>query len=262
MKQVYFSFLLFVTLLLSSCASRKDVVYLQDVPGTDTLFNFVEDKVNHSIQFRPGDKVSINVTTRNKELSEMFNQVSPQGSSKGGNEYTVDEMGEIDFPYLGKVRIVGLDRMQTEAYIKQKLIESELIKEPYVSVQFSNVGFYTLGEFGAGFKQFQHDQTTILEAISMSGDLSMSGVRKNILVLRRNADGTESTYRLDITSLEQLHSSPAYYIQQNDILYAEPNYKQIQSTTINGTQFSTYTFYISMFSTTVSIYLLIKSLVK
>lgn len=260
-KQIYFLILLFATLWFSSCASRKDIVYVQDIPDHDTIYAKLENQLQRTVLFRAGDKVLINVTTRNKELSEMFNQVSPQGG-RGGNEYTLNEMGEIDFPYLGKVRLAGLDRMQTEEYLKQKLIESSLIKEPYVSVQYSNVGFYTLGQLGGRFVPFSQDQTTILEALALAGDLDINSLRKNLLVIRRNVDGTESTYRLDMTSREKLVASPAYYVQQNDIIYAEPNYKTIQASTINGTQFSTYTFYISIFSTTLSLYLLIKGLVK
>ena len=249
---------------LTSCASRKDIVYLQDVPDHDTLYTQVETQVQHNILFRAGDKVLINVTTRNKELREMFNQVSARredsGRERDGGEYTLDEMGEIDFPYLGKIRLAGLDRLQCESYLKQKLIDSELIKEPYVSVQYSGVGFYTLGQIGGRFVRFNHDQTTILEAIAMSGDLNISSLRNNVLLLRRNVDGTESAYRLDLTSREKLINSPAYYVQQNDIIYVEPNYKALQESTINGTQFSTYTFYVSLFSTLLSLYLLLDRL--
>lgn len=259
MKQ--FLILLFATLLLSSCASRKNIVYVQDIPDVDTIYAQADRKILSNIQFRPGDKVFINVTTRNKELSEMFNQVSAQ-AGREGNEYTIDESGEIDFPYLGKVRIAGLDRLQTEAYLKKKLIESELIKEPYVSVQYNNVGFYTLGDMGGGFVAFKHDKTNILEAIAMSGDLQITGLRKNVLVIRQNPDGTESTYRLDLTSIEALHASPAYYLQQNDIIYVEPNNKKIQTSNINGTTFNTYSFYMSLFSTTLSLIILFRNLAK
>ena len=262
MKHLSLFFVFLVALWLCSCASRKDIVYLQDVPDHDTLYARLENQVQKNILFRPGDKVYINVTTRNKELSNMFNQVSPQGSSNGGNEYTLNEMGEIDFPYLGKIRLSGLDRMQSEQYLKDKLVESELIKEPYVSVNYSEVGFYTLGQLGGHFVAFKHDQTTILEALSLAGDLDINSLRKNLLVMRRNVDGTESIYRLDLTSRENIISSPAYYIQQNDIIYAEPNNKTIQGSTINGTQFSTYTFYLTIFSSALSLYLLMQNLLK
>ncbi len=253
-------FTIFVSVLLcSSCASRKDIVYLNDIPDVDTLYAKVETQLQHKIQLRPGDQISINVSARNKELSEMFSRVSAK-SEKGGNSYTIDEMGEIEFPFIGKIRIAGLDRMQTEEYIKNKIIESELIKEPYVSVEYSNLGFYKLGEWGGGFVEFQKDQTTILEAIALAGDLSINGLRKNVLLIRRNEDGSENTYRLDLTSREKLYSSPAYYVQQDDIIYVEPNYKQLQQSTINGTNFSTYSVYLSLFTTGLSLFLLIRNL--
>lgn len=259
MKKILY--LLLYTLLFASCASRKNVVYLNDIPQHDTLYAKVESQMAHNIQFRSGDKLSIVVTTRNKELSEMFNRTVHQSANgRGSSNYTIDEMGEIDFPFLGKIRIAGLDRMQTEAYIKQKLIDSELIKEPYVSVDYSNVGFYTLGEIRKGFVPFTQDRTTILEAISLAGDLNINGLRKNILVIRRNLDGSESTYRVDLTNREQLYQSPAYYIQQNDILYVEPNYKQVQETTINGRIFSTYSVWISLISTTMTVILFVRNL--
>lgn len=261
MKNLFFAFLL--SLVLSSCASRKDIVYLNDIPQTDTLYAQVQNQMQHAIQFRPGDKLNITITARNKELTELFNQTAHQnGSSRGASIYTVDPMGEIDFPFLGKIRIAGLDRMQTEEYIKQKLIDSELIREPYVSVDYGNVGFYTLGELGGRFVPFESDQTTILEAIARAGDLSLNGVRKNLLVIRRNVDGSENTYRVDLTSREQVYNSPAYYIQQNDILYVEPNFKQLQSTTINGTQFNTYHVWISLLSTAMTLFLFVQNLTK
>ena len=256
----YLSILFLCLLLCSSCASRKNVVYLNDIPQHDTLYAKIESQLAHNIQFRPGDKLSIVVKSRNKELSEMFNFASHQTTTgRNTSNYTIDEMGEIDFPFLGKVRIAGLDRMQTEAYLKQKLIDSELIKEPYVSVDYSNVGFYTLGEIRKGFIPFTQDRTTILEAISLAGDLNINGLRKNILVIRRNLDGSESTYRVDLTNREQLYQSPAYYIQQNDILYVEPNYKQVQETTINGRIFSTYSVWISLISTTMTVILFVRN---
>lgn len=263
MKRLLYFFVPVVAFILlgTSCASRKNVVYLNDIPQYDTLYAKIESQLAHNIQFRPGDKLSIVVKTRNKELSDMFNLAAHQNTNgRTTSNYTIDEMGEIDFPFLGKIRIAGLDRMQTEAYIKQKLIDSELIKEPYISVDYSNVGFYTLGEIGKGFHVFTQDRTTILEAISMSGDLNIDGLRKNILVIRRNLDGSESTYRVDLTNREQLYHSPAYYIQQNDIIYVEPDYKRVQESTINGRMFSTYSVWISLLSTSMTVFLFFRNL--
>ncbi len=254
-----FVFVFVFVQLCSSCASRKDIVFLNDIPDHDTLYAKVETQLQQKIQLRPGDQVSINVSARNKELSEMFNRVSVQ-SEKGTNSYTIDEMGEIEFPFIGKIRIAGLDRMQTEEYIKNKIIESELIKEPFVSVEYTNLGFYKLGEWGGGFVPFQKDQTNILEAVALAGDIPINGLRKNVLVIRRNLDGSESTYRLDFTNRELLYHSPAYFVQQNDIIYVEPNNKQLQQTTFNGQTVHNYMTYISLFSTALSIYLLIKNL--
>jgi len=256
--KVLVSVLVFVQ-LCCSCASRKDIVFLNDIPDHDTLYAKIENQFQHNIQLRPGDQVCINVSARNKELSEMFNRVSSQ-NEKGTNSFTIDEMGEIDFPFIGKIRIAGLDRMQTEEYIKNKIIESELIKEPYVSVEYSNLGFYKLGEWGGAFVPFQNDQTNILEAVALAGDIPINGLRKNVLVIRRNQDGTESTYRLDFTNREQLYHSPAYFVQQNDIIYVEPNNKQLQQTTFNGATVHNYMTYLSLVSMSVSIILLIKNL--
>lgn len=253
--------ILIVLTLLSatSCASRKDIVFMNDIPDHDTLYAKVETQIQHKIQLRPGDQISINVSARNKELSEMFNRVSAQ-SDKGVNSYTIDEMGEIEFPFIGKIRIAGLDRMQTEEYIKSKIIESELIKEPFVSVEYTNLGFYKLGDWGGGFVPFQKDQTNILEAVALAGDIPVNSLRQNVLVIRRNQDGSENTYRVDFTSREKLYSSPAYFVQQNDIIYVEPNNKTLQQTTFNGTVLHNYMTYISLFSTALSIFLLVKNL--
>ncbi|MBE6330721.1 MAG: hypothetical protein E7070_00235 [Bacteroidales bacterium] len=252
-------FIVFTFLLLTSCASRKDFLYLQDIPQHDTVFAKLETEAVRNIKFRPGDNVSIHVTSRNQELNQFFSQISPTNTNSKSN-FTLDEMGEIDFPFVGKIRLSGLDRMQAEAYIKQKLIDSEMIREPYVTVSFEQLGFYTLGDLGGSFVTFKKDQTTILEAIAMAGDLEVTGRRQNIMLLRRNLDGSESAYRLDLTSREQLVNSPAYFVQQDDIIYVEPRNKKIQQSTINGTTYSTVSGIVSLLTTAISLYLLFKSL--
>lgn len=244
--------------LFSSCKTPRDIAYLQDAVENVPI----QIQSDGNIRFLPGDKLSIYVHSRDPQLMELFNLSRSGGSggtSGGYNTYTLDRRGEIDFPVLGTLKIQGYTRDEVAETIKKMLLEKNLCKDPVVTVQFYNMNFYVLGESGAGAKSIDKDKITVLEAVSLAGDLNINGLRKNIMVLRQEGDH-QVPYRIDLTSAKNIYNSPVYYIRQNDIVYVEPNNKTKRSSTVMGSSAYTPSFWLGMFSAGVSTYLLIDNL--
>lgn len=178
-------------------------------------------------------------------------------SANASASYTVDINGDIDFPVLGLIKIAGKSRTEVERYIKNELQTQNLCKDAVVIVQFYQMYFSVLGNFGgSGSHPITRDKTTILEAISQSGDLGILGKRKNILVLRQEGS-QQKPYWIDLTDSKSIYNSPVYYIKQNDIVYVEPNDMAKRSSTVMGSQAFTPSFWMSMFSFLTSAALLI-----
>ena len=151
-------------------------------------------------------------------------------------------------PVIGKISVNGLSRNEVAEKIKEELITKEFIKDPVVIVEFSNLGISVLVEVQSpGLINIDRDQFTIIDEISMAGDLTINGRRENVRVLR-NENGYKRTYVIDLTSGAEVFNSPAYYLQQNDEIYVEPNNPKIRMSTTNGNTAFTPTFWISMAS--------------
>ena len=250
-------------LLLSSCKTPTNITYLQDVDENVPI----KTQENGYIRFMPGDKLSIFVHSRDEKLMDLFNISGRNGGSSmmmaGGQNYapyTVDDNGEIDFPVLGNIKIEGMTRDEVQKTIKKELVSQSLCKDPIVTVAFYNMNFSVLGNAGTGVKQINKDRITLLEAIAM-GDLNINGLRKNVLVMRQDGDH-QVPYRVDLTSTESVYNSPVYYIQQNDVIYVEPNDMAKRGSTVMGSSAYTPTFWFGMFSSTMSVILLIWNLFK
>ncbi len=266
--------LLATTLLLGSCSTPKDISYFQDV-YTGTV---ISPTVQKNITVQPEDKLSIVVTTQDPKLSQLFNLVTTQNrlsnttsstrtmdvtSTNDGRTayYTVNKMGDINFPVIGKLHIAGMTRYEVAEYIEQQLQNRNLVKDPIITVEFANTGVSILGEVNSpGRYEFNKDQMTILDAIAMAGDLTVNGERNSILLMRKDADGKQQGYRIDLTDMHNLASSPAYYLQQEDVIYVQPNDKKKRETTPNGNTPYTPSFWVSMGSFAVTIATLIITL--
>lgn len=253
---------------LSSCGSSKQVVYFQDLKPGETEIKLPEVK---TITVRPEDKISIIVNSRDPQLTDLFNLpfVSRQlgqtlrnrgtyvGNNQGVSVYTVDIEGEIDFPVLGKLRVLGMKREEIAEYIKNELIKENLVKDPVVTVEFANLCISVLGEVNSpGRFSIDRDRLTILDALSMAGDLTIYGNRSKVMVLRQEGD-MQRVYGLNLTSGEHIYSSPAYYLQQNDVVYVEPNAVKARQSTVNGNNVRSTSFWISLASLLTSIGILI-----
>ncbi|MCH5327602.1 MAG: polysaccharide biosynthesis/export family protein [Coprobacter sp.] len=246
-----------IAVLLGACSAAKKVTYLQDIqPNVSILLQEVQ-----SIRLQPGDKLSIVIHSRDKELVSIFNLFDGTGEGNGNHSlYTVDDRGYIDMPVLGPIKVEGLTRQELANLIKYRLLESKLVKEPTVVVEYANLGYYFLGEL-SGRKTIDRDHITLLEALSEAGDLPLTANRENILVLRTEK-GVQVPYRVSLLSVEELYSSPVYYLQQNDIIYIEPILIKKNQTNIHGNTFYTYGFWTSIASTAISLIVLFLNLKK
>lgn len=246
-------------LILTGCASKKDVVYFQDLNAGTT-----ERVISPStIRVHTGDKLSIVVNSKDPQLANIFNLpvtsrlVGVQGSSSQQmSVYTIDDAGNIDFPFLGEIHVAGLERAEIAQKIKQMLITRDLIKDPVVTVEFANLYISILGEANKpGRYAVDKDRLTLLDAISMAGDLTIYGDRSKIRVLREQGN-RQTTYLVDLRSANDLFSSPAYYLQQGDVIYIEPNNVRARQSTVNGNNVLSTSFWMSVASlaTTIALF--------
>ena len=260
--------LLSVVAALSSCGSYKQEVYFQDLKPGETEFKLPEIK---TITVRPEDKISIIVNSRDPQLTDLFNlpYVSRQlgqslrtngitvSNNQGVSAYTIDTNGEIAFPVLGKMYVAGMKREEIAEYIKNELIKENLVKDPVVTVEFANLCISVLGEVNnPGRFSIDRDRLTVLDALSMAGDLTIYGNRYKVMVLRQEGD-VQRVYGIDLTSGEHVYTSPAYYLQQNDVVYVEPNAVKARQSTVNGNNVRSTSFWISLASLLTSIGILI-----
>lgn len=250
--------LLFALLLmLSSCDMSKRITYFQDIQDYQTPSS--TEQPAPEIRLRPEDKISIIVNTKVPELTALFNlpytarvlgsQTEQFSSSQGTSGYIIKADGTIDFPVLGLVQAAGKTRDELAGYIKSELINRNLVNDPVVTVEFVNLKFSVMGEVRTpGSYPITRDHITLLDALSMAGDLTIDGKRDNVLVLRPNASGKLTAYTVDMLSFNDVQHSPAYYIHQNDYIYVEPNKKRANQSTVNANTVQSASFWISVIS--------------
>ena len=236
-----------IGLFLTSCVPRERIVYFQgDLESIEELAE------QYSATIQPDDLLAITVFGRNQDATRIFNQESNvvMGAEK---TFLVDEEGNIEFPVFGKIKLGGLTRNEAIQYMKGML--SKEIIDPGVSITITNYRITVLGEVGnPGTYPLQNEKVTILEAIGMAGDLTINGVRDNVLVVREE-NGERNFYRVNLLT-EEVFNSPVYYLNQNDVVYVEPNQNKI-NTARNATIFRDISFAMSIASFLLTIILLV-----
>tara|TARA_R110000868_G_scaffold76800_2_gene220587 strand:- start:5563 stop:6333 length:771 start_codon:yes stop_codon:yes gene_type:complete len=219
-----------IVLLITSCGSRKDIVYFQD----STNFETIIDENVFEPKFKVDDEVSILISTLNPEASVPFNLfrgVAESGGTPDQVSYLVDKYGEIDFPVLGKVKVAGLSPEELRLDLNRKL--EGYLKDPIINIRLKNFTVTVLGAVSSpGTYQVIGEQITVMEALGLAGDLTIQGLRKNIMVLR-DFNGTKVTTRIDLTSKEAF-KNPVYYLTQNDVVYVEPNKSAIKTSSLDS----------------------------
>lgn len=223
----HFFYLIFAAFFLSSCGVKyKSVPYFQDLPVQQTL---QEDIKNYSVlKIQKGDIVAITVNSLNQEASAIFNMGNTSSNQNGtvstdptvtANGFAVDSRGAIQLPIVGSIQIEGLSTMEARELIQGKLVT--YLKEPIVSLRVVNFKVSILGDVAKpGVYPVQNEKVTLTEALSMAGDLNITALRNNVLLIREN-QGKRQYIRLDMNKKE-LFNSPFYYLQNNDVLYVQP----------------------------------------
>lgn len=257
---------------LASCATPANIAYFQDAVNDTTL----TPAKARPIRLKPNDQISVIVNSRDPQVTAMFNlpyftnrigETQTLTSTAGTNSslsysnsisgYTVDNDGYIDFPIIGKILVADRTREQTADHIKELLIESRQIKDPVVTVEFMNLGFSVLGEVNRpGRFKIDRDRFTILDAIGLAGDLTINGQREDVTLIRHDGK-KDHVYKLNLLDARQMYASPAFYIQQGDVIYVTPNDKRRREATINGNNVRSSSFWISIGSLATSVALLI-----
>ena len=264
MKQLYAIKIFFLALLVTACSTPKDVAYLQDM--TDGQ---IQQLANYKgITLKPADMVSIVVNTKSTELTNVLNlpyssqsigapEVTAMSQSHGMSGYTLDSDGNIDFPLVGKLHLGGLTREGVAACVKKALEEKSVAANPVVTVEFVNLKYSVMGEVGRpGAFEIKHDKTTIIEALSEAGDLTLYGRRNSVNVYRQE-DGQQKSYTVSLLDGKSLLNSPAYYVQQGDVIYVEPNDYRKRQSTANGNEVTTASFWLSAMSVLTTIAVLV-----
>lgn len=255
---------------LYGCSTPTNVAYFQNAEDIRGMALQKEQP----LRLRPKDKINIVVNSADPMLVSQFNltaatnnmrslgsnttPLTTTGGSGGGTAqilaYTVDEQGDINFPVIGKVAVEGKTRQEVADYLRRRLIERDLVKDPIVTVEYVNLAVSVLGEVNRpGRIEMMKDNFTILDAIAYAGDLTIDGQRENVMVFRE-VDGEDQTYVINLCDRQNVLSSPAFYLQQNDVVYVTPNPKRKREAKTTGNIFNQPSVYISVASllTTIS----------
>ena len=264
MKSTNYILLFFLLVLMASCDVSKRITYFQDIQEHQNATSSTEQPLPE-IRLRPEDKISIIVNSKVPELTALFNlpytaRILGQtneyltNTNQGASGYIIKADGTIDFPVLGLVEAAGKTRDELASYIKSELISRNLVNDPVVTVEFVNLQFSVMGEVKVpGSYRITRDHITLLDALSMAGDLNINGRRDNVLVLRPNSTGKLTAYIVDMRSFDSVQHSPAYYIHQNDYIYVEPNKKRANESTVNANTVQSASFWISVVSLLASV---------
>ena len=253
-----------IALTLTGCSAEKEVLYFQNLTPEATISQAVAEP----IKIQPGDEIMVYVSTSDPEtaarLSLMAGAGRPQMIEGVGVQvqnnttvlpYTVNKQGNISIPIIGSVHVAGLTRQQISEAVEERILNAHLVKDNTVNVtvQFANLSFSAIGEVAhPGKYSISKDDMSVLEALSAAGDLSIYGRRDKVWVLREQPDGTRKAYQIDMRGTDFL-SSPAYYVQQNDIIYVEPNSVRSGQSTLNENTFKSVGFWTSLASLAITI---------
>lgn len=239
MKKLYLLFFL-LPLVLTGCSSYQKSLYLQN----DAVINQSTQGQLYDFRIMPKDLLTIVVSTTDPAASAPFYRKLGQDKNNGGNStmgmqnanllgYLVDNNGEIDFPVLGKIQVIGLTTRECEALLREKL-KPYLKETPLVTVSSSNYKFSVLGEVNApGTYTVQDEKVTIFEAIAQAGDMTLFSIRDDVQLLREDSEGRRQVIHLNLNDAN-ITQSPYFYLQQNDVIYVKPTKAKVRTNTFNS----------------------------
>ena len=234
-----YSYLILLVALITSCSAPKNVAYLWNSNDVDLS----QSQFLYDARIMPKDILTITVNTVNPEAAAPFNLIvrntlnstsSSIGTSGGSLQtYLVDNEGGIEFPVLGRVMVGGLTKRECEKLIHDKILPYlNAAENPVVTVRMSSYSISVLGEVARpGSYQVSREKINVLEALAQAGDLTIYGVRENVKLIREDAKGQKQIYHINLNDANLL-TSPYYYLQQNDIVYVEPNKVKARNSSI------------------------------
>jgi len=238
---IYFFSLTLLILVLSSCGSTKNIAYFQN---SDSI-NFDQSRFLYDARIMPKDQLTITVSTVDDEAAAPFNMTVPtpytvnQRSTYSQamlQSYLVDNGGYIKFPIIGTIKVGGLTKSEAERMIEQLIRPYMAATEnPIVTVRMSSYSISVLGEVARpGSYQVSREKITILEALAQAGDLTIYGVRDRVQLIREDATGKKEFHTMNLNDANIINS-PYYYLQQNDVVYVEPNKVKARNSTVGTT---------------------------
>lgn len=239
-KQIIrFVFFILSIFLISSCANVKNIAYFQKVTVSESMKKNPNGYELYDARLKPKDLLSITVVSTEPEASRIYNLVVPQIADDSNpnalmstpmlQPYLVDSEGNINFPVFGKIKVKGYTRKELESILQKKLAAAFSKEIPIVTIRFINYSVNILGEvLKPGKYLTENDKMTIFDALALAGDLTIYGKRENVKVLRENADGIKEYIAVNLNDKNIIYS-PAYYLEQNDVVYVEPNKSKSRS---------------------------------
>lgn len=230
MKKILVLFIaLAMIVLVGACSGSKQVAYFQNIDSV----SLAASKGLYDAKIMPKDMLTITVKTLTPEASAPFNlaisnSIGESGQLNSGSGslqgYLVDNDGNINFPVVGTLHVAGLTKNECQDLIAQK-IAPYLAKteKPIVTVRMASYHVTVMGEVNSPkVVPVSTEKMSILEALAQAGDLTIYGKRNNIILIREDASGQKSAHRLNLNDANIINS-PYYYLQQNDVVYVEPN---------------------------------------
>lgn len=239
-KKLVYLIISIAAVVVSSCSSTKQVAYIQN---SDEV-SLAQSEYLYDARIMPKDQLTITVSTSNDEAAAPFNLTVATPYTVGQRSsysqamlqsYLVDNEGMINFPIIGEIKVGGLTKAEAEQMIEEKIrpymAETE---NPIVTVRMSSYSISVLGEVAKpGSYQVSREKINILEALAQAGDLTIYGVRDKVKLIREDASGKKEIHTLNLNDANIINS-PYYYLQQNDIVYVEPNKVKAQNSSVGS----------------------------
>lgn len=232
MKKIVISISIML-LLFTSCSVKEKVVYVNGLNQEMTAAINNEFKHDYPLRISQGDVLLISVTALDVEAVAAFNLPLISYNNPGTlavntspnlQYYLVEKDGSITFPIVGRIKVENLTTEEATRVVEAEV--SKYVNNPGVFLRFLNYQVTVLGEVnGPGRFNLNSQRVSILDAIGLAGDLTIFGLRENVLVVREQ-NGKLEFGRIDLTSPE-MFTSPYYYLQQNDVIYVEPNSNRV-----------------------------------
>ena len=232
--------IILLALLFSACSNVENISYMQQLNKqsqvtSDSSRQFYEAKI------KPNDLLTITVVSTEPEASRIYNLITPQPqtqimststqiySQPALQSYLVDKDGNINFPVFGKIQVKDMTKKDLENYIINKLKPAFTKELPIVTIRINNFSVNILGEVQRpGNIQSDNERITIYEGLALAGDMTIYAKRENVKVLREDSDGNKTFLTLNLNDKDIIHS-PAYFLEQNDVVYVEPNQSRANS---------------------------------